>query len=76
MSANNFNTFKELIVSGKREPARSNLYGVSIVLPRCLSYNRPDLRASRDVEAANNYLADTVTVPGKSMTEVTHDNNF
>ena len=76
MSANNFNTFKELIVSGKREPARSNLYGVSIVLPRCLQYNRPDLRASRDVEAANNYLADTVTVPGKSMTEVTHDNNF
>tara|TARA_B100000902_G_scaffold56768_1_gene63616 strand:+ start:3331 stop:4065 length:735 start_codon:yes stop_codon:yes gene_type:complete len=76
MSANSFDTFKELIVSGKREPSRSNLYGVQILLPPCLYENEPELRASRDVMLANNYLADTVTVPGKTLTEVTHDNSF
>ena len=76
MSANSFDTFKELIVSGKREPARSNLYGVKIYLPPCLYQNMPELRSSRDVQIANNYLADTVTVPGKTLTEATHDNSF
>ena len=68
MSMNSFNTFRELITSGKREPSRSNLYGVKIYLPTCILANEASIkRDQRDASIAINFLADSVTVPARRI---------
>tara|TARA_B100000427_G_scaffold289580_1_gene265362 strand:+ start:3536 stop:4264 length:729 start_codon:yes stop_codon:yes gene_type:complete len=67
--ANSFTKFRELVASGAKEPARSNLYSVRIDLPQCLMLNDRVLRSrGRDVFESINYFADDVTVPGKRIT--------
>ena len=67
--ANSFTKFRELVASGAKEPARSNLYSVRIDLPQCLMLNDRVLRSrGRDVFESVNYFADDVTVPGKRIT--------
>ena len=64
-----FEEFKQLLTTTGREPARSNLYGVDIFMPPVLAANDPTLRRDqRGVYDAMNYLADTVTLPGRRVT--------
>ena len=64
-----FEDFKQLLTTTGREPARSNLYGVDIFMPPVLAANDPTLRRDqRGVYDAMNYLADTVTLPGRRVT--------
>ena len=66
MSANSFDIFKDLVVSGKKEPSRSNLFGIKVFLPTCMLANDAMTRRDqRTLQISNNYLADAVTVPGK-----------
>lgn len=66
---NSFEDFKQLLTTSSREPARSNLYGVDLFMPPVLLANDPDLRRDlRGVYDAMNFLADTVTVPGRRVT--------
>ena len=68
MSANNFGIFKDLVLSGKKEPSRSNLYGVKIYFPNCLLANSNFVNKDRrDGFMSMNYLADQVTIPGKRI---------
>ena len=68
MSANSFEIFKDLVVSGKKEPSRSNLYGVKVYLPNCLLANSNFVNKDRrDAFMSNNYLADQVSIPGKRI---------
>ena len=68
MSANSFDIFKDLVVSGKKEPSRSNLFGIKIYQPTCMLANDPmSRRDQRNIFVTNNYLADSVTVPGKRI---------
>tara|TARA_B100001250_G_C19781538_1_gene782085 strand:+ start:1079 stop:1807 length:729 start_codon:yes stop_codon:yes gene_type:complete len=67
--ANSFSKFRELVATGAKEPARSNLYSVIIDLPQCLLMNDRKLRSDqRSVFESINYFADDVTVPGKRIT--------
>tara|TARA_B100000287_G_scaffold97188_2_gene89223 strand:- start:4270 stop:4998 length:729 start_codon:yes stop_codon:yes gene_type:complete len=67
--ANSFTKFRELVASGAKEPARSNLYSVRMDLPQALMLNDRVLRSrGRDVFESINYFADDVTVPGKRIT--------
>ena len=67
--ANGFTKFRELVATGAKEPARSNLYSVRIDLPQALMLNDRILRSrQRDVWESINYFADDVTVPGKRIT--------
>ena len=67
--ANSFSKFRQLVASGAKEPARSNLYSVIIDLPQCLLMNDQKLRSDqRSVFESINYFADDVTVPGKRIT--------
>ena len=64
-----FEDFKQLLTTTGKEPARSNLYGVDIFMPPVLAANDPTLRRDqRGVYDAMNYLADTVTLPGRRVT--------
>ncbi len=68
MSANSFKIFQDLVVSGKKEPSRSNLYGVKVYLPPCLLANSNFVNKDRrDAFMSNNYLADQVSIPGKRI---------
>tara|TARA_B100000427_G_scaffold17348_1_gene13489 strand:+ start:2821 stop:3558 length:738 start_codon:yes stop_codon:yes gene_type:complete len=68
MSANSFKIFQDLVVSGKKEPSRSNLYGVKVYLPNCLLANSNFVNKDRrDAFMSNNYLADQVSIPGKRI---------
>tara|TARA_B100000287_G_scaffold171715_1_gene161922 strand:+ start:193 stop:927 length:735 start_codon:yes stop_codon:yes gene_type:complete len=67
--ANGFERFKELVTSGAKEPARSNLYEVRVSLPPAIMYNDPVIRRNvRDVADAINYFADNVVIPGRRIT--------
>ena len=67
--ANGFTKFRELVATGAKEPARSNLYSVRIDLPQALMLNDRILRSrQREVWESINYFADDVTVPGKRIT--------
>ena len=68
MSTNSFNTFRELVVSGQREPARSNLFGVKIYLPACILANEAGIkRDQRDAAIAVNFFAESVSVPARRI---------
>ena len=73
MSANCFDIFKDLVVSGKKEPSRSNLFGIKVFLPTCMLANDAMTRRDqRTLQISNNYLADAVTVPGKRADAIEH----
>tara|TARA_B100000902_G_scaffold247377_1_gene234104 strand:- start:31 stop:768 length:738 start_codon:yes stop_codon:yes gene_type:complete len=68
MSMNSFTTFRDLVVSGKREPSRSNLFGVKIYLPTCILANEAGIRKDqRDTAIAINFLAESVSVPARRI---------
>jgi len=68
MSMNSFATFRELVTSGQREPARSNLFGVKIYLPPCILANEAAIkRDQRDAAIAVNFFAESVSVPARRI---------
>ena len=67
--ANSFTKFKELVATGAKEPARSNLYSVRMDMPLCIWYDDVSMRSrGREIFESINYFADDVTVPGKRIT--------
>ena len=65
---NSFATFRELVTSGQREPARSNLFGVKIYLPPCILANEAAIkRDQRDAAIAVNFFAESVSVPARRI---------
>ena len=65
---NSFATFRDLVVSGKREPSRSNLFGVKIYLPTCILANEAGIKGDqRNAAIAINFLADSVSVPARRI---------
>lgn len=79
MAANNFLDFKDLVTSGKYEPSRSNLFSVMLAVPPCIYFNDNKWlgnaeRKSKAIKShyeAINYLANSVTVPGRRITTST-----
>ena len=68
MSQNSFSIFRDLVVSGQREPSRSNLYGVKIYLPACILANEAGIkRDQRDAAIAINFFAESVSVPARRI---------
>tara|TARA_B100000579_G_C22739138_1_gene808203 strand:- start:55 stop:792 length:738 start_codon:yes stop_codon:yes gene_type:complete len=68
MSQNSFSIFRDLVVSGQREPARSNLFGVKIYLPPCILANEAGIkRDQRDAAIAINFFAESVSVPARRI---------
>ena len=68
MSQNSFSIFRDLVVSGQREPARSNLFGVKIYLPPCILANEAAIkRDQRDAAIAVNFFAESVSVPARRI---------
>lgn len=64
-----FNVFLDTVMSGNKEPSRSNLYEVRIPIPAVVWTRNPDLR-SRQTELAQaiDMFADDVSVPGRRVT--------
>ena len=79
MAANSFIDFKELVLSGKKEPSRSNLFSVQISVPPCIFFNDKKFafkngslkRSYKDHWESINYFANSVTVPGRRITTST-----
>ena len=68
MSQNSFSIFRDLVVSGQREPSRSNLFGVKIYLPPCILANEAAIkRDQRDAAIAVNFFAESVSVPARRI---------
>jgi len=65
---NSFKDFRDQVTSGKLEPSRSNLYGVKLYLPTCLQANTKFINQDRrHAFQSMNYMADSVTIPGKRI---------
>lgn len=79
MAANSFLDFKELVLSGKKEPTRSNLFSVQLAIPPCIFFNEKKFnladgsrkRAYKNHYDSINYFANSVTVPGRRITTST-----
>ena len=71
MSANSFARFKDIVGSGYKTPAKSNLFEVRIPIPPSVLLKEETFGTARStVEHADamNYLAGSVTVPGRRVT--------
>lgn len=65
---NSFDKWKQQVTRGKLEPSRSNLYGVKLFLPTCLKHNTQFImKDQRHAFDSMNYMADSVTIPGKRI---------
>lgn len=67
-SPNSFTRFKDLVTSGAKEPARSNLYSVLLEIPPVFKADPTFIKTYQEHYEAINYFADTVTIPGRRIT--------
>ena len=68
MSANSFDIFKDLVVSGKKEPARSNLFGIKVFLPTCMLANDAMTRKDqRTLQISNKFFVPSMFISKVSV---------
>ena len=71
MSANSFRQFKDFVSSGYKSPSKSNLFELIIPVPLCVSLEDNSFITNRGAQEhydSINYLASSVTVPGRRVT--------
>ena len=71
MSANSFRQFKDFVSSGYKSPSKSNLFELIIPVPLCVSLEDSSFITNRGAQEhydSINYLASSVTVPGRRVT--------
>ena len=71
MSANSFRQFKDFVTSGYKTPSKSNLFELIIPVPLCVSLEDNSFITNRGAQEhydSINYLASSVTVPGRRVT--------
>ena len=71
MSANSFRQFKDFVTSGYKTPSKSNLFELIIPVPSCISLEDRSFKTNRGAQEhydSINYLASSVTVPGRRVT--------
>ena len=71
MSANSFRQFKDFVTSGYKTPSKSNLFELIIPVPSCISLEDSSFKTNRGAQEhydSINYLASSVTVPGRRVT--------
>ncbi len=71
MSANSFRQFKDFVTSGYKSPSKSNLFELIIPVPSCISLEDSSFKTNRGAQEhydSINYLASSVTVPGRRVT--------
>lgn len=71
MSANSFRQFKDFVSSGYKTPSKSNLFELIIPVPLCVSLEDNSFITNRGAQEhydSINYLASSVTVPGRRVT--------
>ena len=71
MSANSFRQFNDFVSSGYKSPSKSNLFELIIPVPLCVSLEDNSFITNRGAQEhydSINYLASSVTVPGRRVT--------
>tara|TARA_B100001989_G_scaffold185526_1_gene135212 strand:- start:3 stop:752 length:750 start_codon:yes stop_codon:yes gene_type:complete len=71
MSANSFRAFQDYLSSGYKAPSKSNLFELMIPVPPCVALEDESFITNRGAQEhydSINYLASSVTVPGRRVT--------